>query len=231
MKTEFTTIRAVIVLLFLVGLPVVAIMPEGVQGALKGIWPEKEASPDSNSMAHGTSDLDRFGMLPQSQVPTTASSRPTRLASFQQPTTSQPSQLETAQYEVPAEFIRQPSTPLGFQSPAARSGEEMPLPSERLTIPASKPAALVSSATQSLQEELDRLGATYYRLESWGNSPRLYRFHCTVSIKIGQSEYSQRFEATAESPEAAMTQVQSEVRAWHERFSRLTQPETSGEMP
>jgi hypothetical protein len=81
-----------------------------------------------------------------------------------------------------------------------------------------QPQSLISQRSRELEDELHNLGATYYRMESWGASPRKFRFHCTVAIKIGLAEYSQRFEETADDSLAAMQQVVEEVRVWHSRF-------------
>jgi len=224
-NSEFTTIRSLIVLTFLVGLPVVAIMPEGVQGALQGIWPEEEAAADSPSLPvlKPTSTLSSFPLTPPTQPESTTSLPPvTQLADFEQPSTVDQTAFQPAHFEVPSEVIRAEDRPSAFDAPSAGAIQDLPLPSDRLTAPPTRPSGLITQGTNDIQTQLDQLGAHYTRLESWGNSPRVYRFHCTVAIKIGQSEYSQRFEATAESPEAAMAQVHREVKAWHERFSSLS---------
>lgn len=222
-NSEFTTIRSLIVLTFLVGLPVVAIMPEGVQGALKGFWPEEEAAADTPSLP----------ILKPSSFPLAAPTTPepavaptlapvTQFADFQQPTMSKEPEFRPASFEVPSEVVSQEERPSAFASSPSDPIQDLPLPSDRLTAPSTQPSGLITQGTQDIQTQLDQLGANYYRLESWGNSPRVYRFHCTVAINIGQSDYSQRFEATAESPEAAMRQVHTDVQAWHERFSNLS---------
>ncbi|GAA4430895.1 hypothetical protein [Bremerella cremea] len=236
MNSEFTTIRSLIVLVFLVGLPAVAIMPEGVQGALKGIWPEKEPAPESSSlpMINPTTELGGFPMVPTTHAPEPALPPATpvgQMTSFDRPPMSREPEFKPASFEVASEVVGQRQERLAFPSPASEMSSDLPLPSDRLTPPEGDDFGLVSRGTQDLQTELDRLGATYYRLESWGNSPRVYRFHCTVAINIGQSEYSQRFEATGESPMAAMRQVHTEVAEWHKRFSALSHSDTIHEMP
>ncbi|WP_144977974.1 hypothetical protein [Bremerella volcania] len=225
MNSEFTTIRSLIVLTFLVGLPVVAIMPEGVQGALRGIWPEEEAAADTPALPvlkPASFPLTAPAAAPPEPAVAPTLAPMTQLADFQQPTMSREPEFRPANYEVPAEVVSQEERSSAFASPPSDPIQDLPLPSNRLTAPASQPSGLISQGTQDIQAELDQLGANYYRLESWGSSPRVYRFHCTVAIKIGQSEYSQRFEATAENPEAAMRQVHTDVQAWHERFSSLS---------
>lgn len=223
-NSEFTTIRSLIVLTFLVGLPVVAIMPEGVQGALKGIWPEEEAVADNHSLP--VLKPSSFPLAPPATAPSETAVAPTltpmtQLADFQQPSMAREPEFQPASYEVPSEVVSQQQSS-AFSSPVSDPIQDLPLPSDRLTAPASPSAGLITQGTQDIQAQLDQLGANYYRLESWGSSPRVYRFNCTVAIKIGQSEYSQRFEATGENPEAAMRQVHTDVQAWHERFSSLS---------
>lgn len=222
-NSEFTTIRSLIVLTFLVGLPIVAIMPEGVQGALKGIWPEEEAAAEPPSLPVLKPSSFPLTAHAQHEPATAATLAPvTQLAEFQHPTMSSEPEFRPTQFEVPSEVISQAEVPSAFASSPNDPIQDLPLPSDRLTATSSQPSGLITQGTQDIQIELDHLGANYYRLESWGNSPRVYRFHCTVAIKIGQSEYSQRFEATAESPEAAMRQVHTDVQSWHERFSNLS---------
>ena len=215
-NSEFTTIRSLIVLLFLIGLPIVAIMPEGVQGALRGFLPEEETESPTASVppARSNESLPTFPVLTS---PTPSEDLPpvVQLADFEiSPEENTP--VRPIANEVSSDFV----SPAG----GLRPRNDLPRPSEQLSdgIPA---GGMINPNTTTIQSELDRLGATYYRLESWGNSPRIYRFHCTVTIKIGLAEYSRRFEATAESPDGAMRQVQTEVQTWHDRFSSGNQVE------
>lgn len=222
-NSEFTTIRSLIVLTFLVGLPVLAIMPEGVQGAFKGFWPEEEAVADTPTLpVLKPSSFPLPATAPQQPAVAPTLTPMTQLAEFQQPTMSNEPEFQTASFEVPAEVISQEERASAFDASPSDPIQDLPLPSDRLTTPGSPSSGLITQGTQDIQAALDQLGANYFRLESWGNSPRVYRFHCTVAIKIGQSDYSQRFEATGDSPEAAMRQVHTDVQTWHQRFSSLS---------
>ena len=64
-----------------------------------------------------------------------------------------------------------------------------------------------------IQDQLRRLGATYYLLESWGDEQPLYRFYCKMAIG-GNAGYTRYFEATDANPLQAMVQVLREVEAW-----------------
>lgn len=160
----------------MVGLPIVALLPNGVQVSLASLWSRESTQEDQ-------------GFRPQEQARDTASGNhvPRTMAPLHQPAVD--SLVAPALYKPPT---NDPSPD-----------------NER---------ALVSGRSQQMEEELHNLGATYYRMESWGAGPRKYRFHCTVAIRIGLAEYSQRFEETAEDPLAALEQVLEEVRTWHARF-------------
>ncbi|RCS52705.1 hypothetical protein DTL42_07665 [Bremerella cremea] len=232
MNSELTTIRSLIVLLFLIGLPIVAIMPEGVHGALKGFLPESKtetASPPIPPVR--TSDkLASFPVLattPPTVHEKVAVSPTAHFAEYDSSelhrAASEHGPVQPTNWEMPSQIVRQTSEPPQFVPPQNDPIDDLPLPSDRLTVPQVPSSGIINENTTDIQVELDRLGATYIRLESWGNSPRVYRFHCTVTIKIGLAEYSRRFEATAETPEAAMQEVRNEVQAWHDRFSNSDQ--------
>ena len=76
----------------------------------------------------------------------------------------------------------------------------------------------VPSATptdiRDIQQRLQKLGATYYVLESWGNGQQLYRFFCKMAV-AGSADYVQCFEATHADPLQAMQQVLQQVETWH----------------
>ncbi|PQO36592.1 hypothetical protein [Blastopirellula marina] len=228
MNSELTTIRSLIVLLFLIGLPVVAIMPEGVQGALKGFLPEGKSDSSTAPIppVRSSDELASFPVLstnPPTMVDRDRLPPATRLASYE---TTEPhgaashiSPVQPTRWETPAQVAASTGAPSSFAPPQTDPIDDLPLPSDRLMAPRMPSTGMVNENTTDLQAELDRLGATYTRLESWGNTPRVYRFHCTVTIKIGLAEYSRRFESTAESPESAMQEVRDEVQAWHDRFS------------
>ena len=76
-----------------------------------------------------------------------------------------------------------------------------------------------SESTQpfaSVEEHLQKLGATYYLLERWGRDPQIYRFHCKVAI--GGSPYLVRyFEDTDSDPLRAMYNVAAQVETWRAR--------------
>jgi hypothetical protein len=69
---------------------------------------------------------------------------------------------------------------------------------------------------REVEQRLRQLGATYYLLESWGQSKQLYRFYCRVAV-TGSPEYTRYFEATDTDGLSAMREVMDEVEAWRAR--------------
>lgn len=65
---------------------------------------------------------------------------------------------------------------------------------------------------QNLESRLQKLGATYYRLESSEDSAK-FRFHCEMPL-AEQPGFHRFFEADAPSPEAAMERVIGAVETW-----------------
>jgi len=72
-----------------------------------------------------------------------------------------------------------------------------------------------------LQQSFRQLGATYYRLESWGKRQELYRFHCRMAVG-GDPSFTRCFEATHGNPMAAMEEVLGQVRQWRTSQSGRT---------
>jgi hypothetical protein len=90
-------------------------------------------------------------------------------------------------------------------------------PSAPLVAPALPVATASTAAAPSdyrvIEGRLQKLGATYYVLESWGNDQQLYRFCCKMAVN-GSADYARCFEATHPDPLRAMRQVLHDVEAW-----------------
>lgn len=69
---------------------------------------------------------------------------------------------------------------------------------------------------RGIQERLRDLGATYYRLESWGEKGELFHFQCRVAVD-GHTNFTRHFEATGDDPLNAMDAVLREIEDWKER--------------
>lgn len=144
--------------------------------------------------------------LTQSPPPATMSSTPTN-----SPATSSLSAIP-AGYHAP---IGEP-TASGGQTPTTSSPRTLP---GDVTLDAPCPAPPVPAASPAfsdIQQRLRELGATYYRLESWGNQQQLFRFQCEVAL-VGRPTLTQHFEATNGDPLQAMGKVLSEVEQWKSR--------------
>ncbi|HWB09126.1 MAG TPA: hypothetical protein VG826_07880 [Pirellulales bacterium] len=66
------------------------------------------------------------------------------------------------------------------------------------------------------ERRLRRLGATYYRLETWGGEGRYYRCSCNIAVSAG-SRATRHFEAIEAEPSRAIDAVIKQVDAWRAR--------------
>lgn len=85
---------------------------------------------------------------------------------------------------------------------------------------------ILSQRSSELEHQLQQLGASYYRLEAWGENPRIYRFHCMARVRLAGQEESKRFEATAEHPIDAMQKTLDLVRGWHAELKTRSQSQS-----
>ena len=76
-----------------------------------------------------------------------------------------------------------------------------------------EPLVLADDRLATLQRRLQQLGATYYRLESWGNEGPRFRFECRVAFDRA-SACARHFEATDRDPMQAIAAVVRQVEAW-----------------
>jgi hypothetical protein len=104
-------------------------------------------------------------------------------------------------------------------APNSPAIEPQPAPMGSSALPASPAetgsAAAGPSAYRDIQDRLQKLGATYYVLESWGNDQQLYRFCCKMAV-AGSADYVHCFEATHADPLQAMQQVLRQVETWRD---------------
>lgn len=77
---------------------------------------------------------------------------------------------------------------------------------------AQEPAARSFS---DVQRQLHALGATYMRLETWGEDQELYRFQCHVLLAAG-SRRTRHFESTDSDPDLAIERVLKQVVSWRQ---------------
>lgn len=127
----------------------------------------------------------------------------------------------------------------GWQRPAPTNNVVVPLPprfsgdSAVLPAVATQPAdgdsnslspppmqtEMASNATglaaqvEPLLRQLRILGSTEYTLEPWGREGEFFRFRCAVPL-AQDKQFTQQFEAVAETPQATIEQVVSQVTRW-----------------
>ena len=65
----------------------------------------------------------------------------------------------------------------------------------------------------ALERHLKALGATYYRLEKWGNRGELFRFSCFVTSSEPYS-YEKHFQAIGTDTAAVMRSVIADIETW-----------------
>jgi hypothetical protein len=65
-----------------------------------------------------------------------------------------------------------------------------------------------------LEKELVELGATYYRLETWGDRREWYRFSCFAAPDGNASTYTRPFESLDRDPIRAIEKVLRQIRSW-----------------
>jgi len=117
------------------------------------------------------------------------------------------------------------SAPAGQHAPAAHvggpyAGAPAPLPTGPVA-GAPLPGAADRMACpleptdpfKDMERRLRQHGATYYLLETWGQSGELYRFHCRMAVASNAS-YTRHFEATDRDALKAMSDVLAQVEAW-----------------
>jgi hypothetical protein len=74
-------------------------------------------------------------------------------------------------------------------------------------------SARASAETLRIEQRLRELGAERYLLERWGAEQQLYRFRCEMPF-VGRTGFHQHFESTADSALQAMNEVLHKVDAW-----------------
>jgi len=96
-------------------------------------------------------------------------------------------------------FVPEPAIPPPVPKVAAEVPSTVPLPSPQ--------------DYESLAQHLKALGATYYRLEKWGNRGELFRFSCFVTPPEPYS-YEKHFQAIGADAVMTMRSVIAEIETW-----------------
>jgi hypothetical protein len=103
------------------------------------------------------------------------------------------------------------------QIPVTGVGSVVPVNNEARAMqqqpPLGGPAGQQPDRFSLIERRLRDYGATYYRLETWGDAGEFYRFHCKMAVG-NNPNYTQQFEATHGDALQAMTSVLEQVEAW-----------------
>lgn len=92
--------------------------------------------------------------------------------------------------------------------------ESLDEPEYNRLVPIERPAS--DNALSEGERQLRQLGATYFRLETWGVEGNLYRCSCNVALKPG-SRATRHFQAIEAAPSQAIGAVIKQVDAWRAR--------------
>ncbi|HEV7224528.1 MAG TPA: hypothetical protein VGN42_17600 [Pirellulales bacterium] len=95
-----------------------------------------------------------------------------------------------------------------YSRPATRGG-----PGAAAPVPSGPEHAAPTDAFARGERRLKELGASHYRLETWGERGELFR--CAANVRLPNSRRGMRhFEATAPAPSQAVEQLLAKVEAW-----------------
>lgn len=107
-----------------------------------------------------------------------------------------------------------------MRDPAARAAApKNPVSAPRSTVEpatevsAGRPAEVATAEFSALEDRLRELGATHYRLETWGSNGELYRFRAMVAVGA-RSTHNRYFEASDIVPLKAAERVVAQVERW-----------------
>jgi hypothetical protein len=113
-------------------------------------------------------------------------------------------------------------------NPPSRNLARAPLNAtgQTLVVNPIEPPPLVAAAAPTFAQRVEPLlaqlrhfGVVAYDLEPWGNSGKLYRFHCEMPLGAS-AQLTQQFEAVAEDPQATVEQVVAQVARWQSETQR-----------
>ncbi len=202
--------RALVMLAFIVGIPLVAFngssLPDGAKKLLEKVWPTI-VSAISTKTANTLPEAPRYDAKSQNPL-------------------AVPSQTLSGTSNPPGQLIADNRPDLLYQQSPGEGSPRFSQPASNI-VPADYQIAVEpsvnnkgSSSVQtdtnpfmSMQDRLVHLGATYYLLETWGNQRQFYRFYCQMAMG-GNSSYTHYFEATNANPLEAMADVLRQVEDW-----------------
>ncbi len=215
-------VRFAALVICLVGMPLVAVFWKALPESCQAIWvrwraparhvplePPKVAGIDGTQVVAGVAVRAR---------PVDGESSLAKVARFAMAGTN-PDESHLGDARSDAPLLPSPLIlPDGAASAAKRVGT--PLAVAPLVSAPQAEAATTNSQTlandasaRRITERLKTLGATYYRLETWGPEREIYRFHCKISAG-GDAHGSRYFEASSRDAVEAMERVLRDVETW-----------------
>ncbi|UUO06712.1 hypothetical protein M4951_25635 [Blastopirellula sp. J2-11] len=182
------TLRSLVMLAFLIFLPAAALAPDGLQRVVAAFQPPKPVE--------GVTSDTPEKHLGKPQVRT------------------QPRE-EPVNRDLAFPLVEDPFAESG---PSPSSDKIVPVFDEHGPTLGKALDGILSQRSSELEQQLQQMGASYYRLEAWGEKPRVYRFHCMAKVRVAGKEESKRFEATAQHPIDAMQKTLDLLRGWHKEL-------------
>jgi len=220
--------RAVVMLACLIAIPVAALFGTSLPGMVKRLLDGRR--PTESVAGHETvTSAPSFGLAGAVGTRDAGAAERPREEGFERPsdwpvTGSHPAGADRSRDGVP-ETTGVPESAAG-EAAHLEAGRSDLVPVERPDweagsspggsgdrLAATSLAAATADRFTFIQQRLRRLGATYYVLEAWGDSGRLYRFHCRMAV-ADSANYTRYFEATDADALKAMGKVLGEVEAW-----------------
>lgn len=212
-------LRALVMLVFLVGLPGVAV--------LKGSFPEladrlaERGREVLASVSDHVSEARGVDTLPAGATGQTAAGDYTS-PQIQSPAPHQSTgPLPSIGPPTPRHVDTLVADPMEHDHghvliPNAATGS-LPLAGPRQ--PPSPVVPLDPGRAEKMVGDLRQLGATFYRLEKWGDQGQLFRFQCKMSVG-GNPHVNRHFEATDADANRAIEHVVQHVQTWRETASQ-----------
>jgi hypothetical protein len=204
-STAVVTLRALVMLVCLVVVPLAAIFGSSLPQAFNSLV-EGRGLPSFAGTARATDDARSRG----GDAPVFASSSETPPHDEPPPPARRTDGTGTlwAPGAVPPAMDRS----MAEAAPQAEMARSSPPGAQPMQAGQSAPRdpRMAGEDFQQIEHRLRELGATYYLLETWGNAGQMYRFHCKVSLAANASQ-SQNFDATDADPLRAMHKVREQV--------------------
>jgi hypothetical protein len=240
-KTIAFVCRVVVMMTFLIAIPLIALFGKDLPAVAETVWdwwqkpePEQNAWADAGeappfSPTGTTPETPRYND-PQTPLNTNP---PSTVIADQTPTATPADpyrQSNAFPYLRPNMASNEPAhnsgTPINsgpVTTPSAPPYASRPIDPSQTMSPITQPASQ-KQTFEKIGDRLKQLGVTDYRLESWGNGGKLFRFECRVALDRA-GNLTQQFEATHTDPVQAMLTVLYKIESWRKTPSPAPAPQ------